>query len=66
MSSTAMPPPGWRPSYDTCDEVSQWCRVEYTTLGYYPNLGVNAFLAAAYGLLGLLTLAIGIWKKTWG
>lgn len=35
-------------------------------LGYYPNLGVNAFLAAGFGLCLIGLLGIGIWKKTWG
>ncbi|KAL2185775.1 RTA1 like protein [Thermothelomyces heterothallicus CBS 203.75] len=64
--STQTPPPGWRPTYDTCHEVSQLCPVQATTLGYYPNDGVNIFLAIAYGLAALVTIVIGIWKRTWG
>ncbi|KAK3953805.1 RTA1 like protein-domain-containing protein [Pseudoneurospora amorphoporcata] len=58
--------PQFRPGYDTCTEVTAICRVEYTTLGYYPNQGVNIFLAMAFGLCAIGTLAIGVWKKTWG
>jgi len=62
---TALP---FRPSYDTCSGlgVTEICRVEYTTLGYYPNEGVNIFMAIGYGLCALFTLGIGVWRKTWG
>ncbi|KAI0890261.1 RTA1-domain-containing protein [Annulohypoxylon maeteangense] len=55
-----------RISFRLCTEVSPVCPVEATVLGYYPNLGVNAFLAAAFGacIIGLATT--GIWKRTWG
>ncbi len=35
-------------------------------MGYYPNLGVNAFLAAGFGLATIVTLLVGVWKRTWG
>ncbi|KAK3343261.1 RTA1 like protein-domain-containing protein [Neurospora tetraspora] len=56
----------FHPGYDTCTKVTAICRVEYTTLGYYPNEGVNIFLAIGFGLCAILTLGIGIWKRTWG
>ncbi|KAK4173895.1 RTA1 like protein-domain-containing protein [Triangularia setosa] len=59
-------PPGFYPSYETCDQISQICPVKATTLGYSPNLGVNIFVAIGFGLFGLITLATGLWKKTWG
>ncbi|KAI1877595.1 hypothetical protein JX265_003603 [Neoarthrinium moseri] len=49
-----------------CKEVSLFCPVEATVLGYYPNLGVNAFLAAGFGLCLVGLIVTGIWKKTWG
>ncbi|KAH8681085.1 RTA1 like protein-domain-containing protein [Xylariales sp. PMI_506] len=49
-----------------CTEVSASCPVQATVLGYYPNLGVNAFLAAAFGLCLIGLLIGGIWKRTWG
>ncbi|EGZ67650.1 RTA1-domain-containing protein [Neurospora tetrasperma FGSC 2509] len=58
--------PQFHPGYDTCTEVTAICRVEYTTLGYYPNQGVNIFLAIGFGLCAIITLVIGIWKRTWG
>jgi hypothetical protein len=45
--------------------VSVYCPVEYTTLGYFPNKGVNIFVAAAYGFAAVLALSLGIWKRTW-
>lgn len=57
--------PDYSKSYYGCDEVSLVCPVEATVLGYYPNLGVNATLAAGFGLCALVTAALGIWKKTW-
>ncbi|KAI1779656.1 RTA1-domain-containing protein [Hypoxylon cercidicola] len=53
-------------SYRSCTEVGPYCPVEATVLGYYPNLGVNAFLAAAFGLCMIGLLGTGIWKRTWG
>ncbi|KAI2467176.1 RTA1-domain-containing protein [Annulohypoxylon bovei var. microspora] len=53
-------------SYRLCTEVSPVCPVEATVLGYYPNLGVNAFLAAAFGLCVIGLITTGIWKRTWG
>ena len=50
----------------SCTEVSVRCPVSATTLGYYPNLGVNAFLAVAFGLAAITTLSFGVWKRTWG
>jgi len=62
----ASPPPRFRPSYSTCFEVSDFCPIKATTIGYAPNLGVNAFAAAVFALAALSTLVIGIWKRTWG
>ncbi|KAI2618739.1 RTA1-domain-containing protein [Hypoxylon sp. NC1633] len=53
-------------SYKTCTEVGPHCPVSATVLGYYPNLGVNAFLAAAFGLCVIGLFVTGIWKRTWG
>ncbi|KAI1804175.1 RTA1-domain-containing protein [Daldinia bambusicola] len=55
-----------RVSFRSCTEVGPYCPVEATVLGYYPNLGVNAFLAAAFGLCIIGLVATGIWKRTWG
>ncbi|KAK1753750.1 RTA1 like protein [Echria macrotheca] len=64
MSTSATP--AFRPTYETCKEVSPFCPIKATTIGYAPNLGVNAFAAAIFGLATLLTLSTGIWKRTWG
>ena len=55
-----------RPSFNTCTEVSLYCPVRATTLGYYPNEGLNIFLAIGYGLAAIVTLVFGVWKRTWG
>lgn len=49
-----------------CTEPGPYCPVEATVLGYYPNLGANAFLLAGFGVCFLGLLITGIWKKTWG
>ena len=49
----------------SCKQVSPYCPVEATTLGYYPNKGINVFMALMFGLAGAITLVLGIWKKTW-
>jgi hypothetical protein len=64
--STHSLPAGWRPSYETCSEVSLYCPVQYTTLGYYPNYGLNIFLAIGFGLAAVITAVFGVWKRTWG
>ncbi|KAK3324575.1 RTA1 like protein-domain-containing protein [Cercophora scortea] len=51
--------------YYMCTEVTATCPVEATTLGYYPNLGINYFFAAAFGIAGVATLTLGTWKRTW-
>lgn len=48
----------------SCTEVGPSCPVQATVLGYYPNLGANAALAAGFAGCALATLAIGIWTKT--
>lgn len=52
-------------SYKTCEQITEICTVERTTLGYYPNVGINYFFAIGFGIAGLVTLVIGTWKKTW-
>lgn len=50
---------------DGCTQVSAQCPVEATTLGYYPNKPLNIFLAAAFGLAAVLSLAFGLRGRTW-
>lgn len=51
--------------YYSCHEVTPTCPVEATTLGYYPNRGINIFFAIAFAIATIVTLVFGIWKKTW-
>ncbi|KAI1565973.1 RTA1 domain containing protein [Pyrenophora tritici-repentis] len=56
-----VPPPA--PAF--CTEVSPACPVEGTILGYYPNLSVNIFFAAFFGVFGIAQLALCLRYKTW-
>lgn len=51
--------------YNECTEVSARCPVELTTMGYYPNKGVNIFIAICFAVAAVVTLAVGIKKKTY-
>ena len=53
------------PAPEFCTEVGPECPVGGTILGYYPNLAVNVFFAAFFGLFALLQLALCIKYKTW-
>jgi len=44
-----------------CTEVTPECPVEYTTYGYYPNLGGNVFLLVVFAICFFAQIAIG-WK----
>jgi hypothetical protein len=48
-----------------CTQVTLQCPVEATTLGYYPNLGVNIFFCVVYAICAFVTVTIGVWKRTW-
>jgi hypothetical protein len=50
----------------SCREVGPLCPVEGTVLGYYPNFGANVTLAIGFGACALVTIGVGIWKRTWG
>ena len=51
--------------YDYCESVTPSCPVSGTLYGYLPNLPVNAFFAALFGLLLLAQLLIGTYTRTW-
>lgn len=48
-----------------CTEITPQCPVELTTYGYYPNLSVNSFFIALFGLCMFLQLGLGTWRRTW-
>lgn len=52
-------------TFYSCTHVSAMCPVSDTTLGYYPNKGLNSFIAAAFGLAMIIQLVFGVWKRTW-
>jgi len=64
-------PPGFdiNKPFDYCTELTSFCRIELTTLGYRPSLGFNYFFAVAFFLAGLANITLGIFtrkrKRTW-
>ncbi|KAF4990917.1 hypothetical protein FDECE_14202 [Fusarium decemcellulare] len=56
-----------RAAVDTsnCTKVTPECPVEYTTYGYYPNLGGNTFFLVFFLLLFVAQLYLGNRNKTW-
>jgi hypothetical protein len=52
--------------YYICHDISTTCPVEATTLGYYPNKGINIFFAVGFALAAAATVVFGVWKSTWG
>ncbi|SPN99893.1 related to phospholipid-translocating ATPase [Cephalotrichum gorgonifer] len=52
-------------AFRTCEEISVYCPIEATVLGYAPNLGASIFFTIAFGILGIATLWIGARGKTW-
>ena len=52
-------------SYEQCVSVTPDCPVGATLYGYYPNLGVNAFFAALFGILLIAQVVIGTFTRTW-
>ncbi|KAL1835440.1 hypothetical protein VTJ49DRAFT_6706 [Mycothermus thermophilus] len=51
--------------YYSCTEVTPTCPVERTTLGYYPNRGINIFFAIGYFAALVTALVLGLRTKTW-
>jgi hypothetical protein len=64
-SSTTNSTQSAQPYFYLCNEVTPICPVEATTLGYYPNKGINTFFAIAFGAAAVVTFVVGTWKKTW-
>ncbi|KAM0273526.1 hypothetical protein ACHAQH_008298 [Verticillium albo-atrum] len=54
-----------RQPFDECSEISLYCPVEATVLGYYPNFGANIFFAVAFGIVTVFSAYFGIRKRTW-
>jgi hypothetical protein len=51
--------------YYSCTQVTDWCPVWATTLGYYPNRGINIFFAIGFAAATVTALVLGARKKTW-
>jgi hypothetical protein len=58
-------PEGGRRRFQDCTEVSQFCPVEATVLGYYPNLGSGIFFSVAFGLVLIACTYLTVRKRTW-
>ena len=54
-----------RKSMRDCTEVSDFCPVEATVLGYVPNLGASVFFTIVFGSLLSASIVFAIWKRTW-
>jgi hypothetical protein len=54
-----------RKSYRECSEVSEFCPVEATVLGYTPNLGASIFFTIVFGTLLSASIFLAIRKRTW-
>lgn len=50
----------FRPSYDTCDEVTAQCPVEFTMYGTYLSKGAAYFFGIAFAFLLILQIYLGI------
>ncbi|RMZ80795.1 hypothetical protein DV737_g2842, partial [Chaetothyriales sp. CBS 132003] len=51
--------------YRGCIEITAECPVEATLYGYYPNLGISSFFLALFGLLCVVQIVVGTWRRTW-
>lgn len=53
------------PTYDSCDEVSDLCPVEFTIYGTYLSKGAAYFFGIAFAICLVVQLYFGIKAKTW-
>lgn len=53
------------PNYDTCTELTDICRVEYTAYGALFTKGACIFFAVSYALLLASQLVLGVKSRTW-
>jgi hypothetical protein len=50
---------------DTCTEITDYCPVDVSVYGYFPNLGANGFFLGFFALFALINLGLGVRYKTW-
>ena len=48
-----------------CTKITPECPLEYTTYGYYPNLGANTFFLVFFLFLLIVQLYLGKRNRTW-
>lgn len=46
--------------YQNCTSITPTCPIEATIYGYYPNLAGNAFFVAAFAILSVLNIVLGL------
>ncbi|KFA76119.1 hypothetical protein S40288_00383 [Stachybotrys chartarum IBT 40288] len=63
--STGNPPEDGSASFSECAEVSAYCPVEATVLGYFPNLGACIFYTIGFGALLIAAVYLSVRKRTW-
>ncbi|KEY68131.1 hypothetical protein S7711_05540 [Stachybotrys chartarum IBT 7711] len=63
--STGTPPEDGSASFSECAEVSAYCPVEATVLGYFPNLGACIFYTIGFGALLIAAVYLSVRKRTW-
>lgn len=51
--------------YENCTAITEFCVVEATIYGYYPNLGANAFFCALFAICCIANIGLGIRYRTW-
>ncbi|KAF5683875.1 phospholipid-translocating ATPase [Fusarium circinatum] len=52
-------------SFDDCTDITAFCPVSATVLGYVPNKGSSYFFTICFAILFLSSVGLGVWKKTW-
>jgi hypothetical protein len=62
--STTPPYPGFRPSFDTCTDVTPWCPVSLTVYGHYFNLGASIFYTVFFTLCLIWQIVQAVRGKT--
>lgn len=51
--------------FENCTSVTDFCPVEATIYGYYPNLGANAFFLALFAICCIVQTFLGLRFRTW-
>ena len=52
--------------YRDCTEITDFCTLEATTYGYYPNLAANSLFLAIFGILAIAHIPLVARYRLWG